>query len=170
MTGEVSSPSFCQQCDGAGLVGGRAAGATPNEIREAVNRGASFCTCEAGVLARGISERDLAAAPLKTSRRRIFARKEAGNTEAVFRRARVDSFLRTMGDTIPRRVIRADIWRLAGHGEATMFERWQRGAYVSPGTASKFEKVLRMNPETFIEKLTMIRRLKKTSSPDSRHY
>ena len=100
--------------------------------------------------------------------RRLFARPGAGGESipiGLLNRTRIDNFLRRMAEVLPRRVTRADFWRVAGYREATQFERWQRGRHVSAGSAARFENVLRLPPERFLEKLRLVRPLKRSLSP-----
>ncbi len=103
-----------------------------------------------------------------TPPRRLFARRGTGGESVpigLLHRTRIDNYLRRLAEALPRRVTRADFWRVAGYREATMFERWQRGRHVSAGCAARFETVLQLPPERFIEKLRLVRPLKRSSSP-----
>jgi hypothetical protein len=68
-------------------------------------------------------------------------------------RGQVDRFIEGVQIAEGRRITRRDIWRVAGYTEATQFERFQRGKRASPGSIMKFEKVLKLSPAQFLERL-----------------
>jgi len=73
-------------------------------------------------------------------------------------RARVDAFIGNVFQMKARRITRTDIWRVAGYTEATQFERFQRNKNQSAGSVARFERVLRMNPTEFLERLDRLKK------------
>ena len=67
--------------------------------------------------------------------------------------AQVNAFIERVLEEKGERINRTEFWRVAGYTEATQFERWQRGDRVSAGSATKFNKVLKLRPEEFLERL-----------------
>ena len=68
----------------------------------------------------------------------------------------VDRFIEKILSITGRRVIRADIWRVAGYHEATQFERFQREKGASAGSVAKFTRVLNLSPAEFLRRLALL--------------
>jgi hypothetical protein len=56
---------------------------------------------------------------------------------AAKRRAQVDQYIDEVFRTKKKRIFRSDIWKAAGYGDATAFERWQRN---DPRTSTQHER------------------------------
>ena len=68
------------------------------------------------------------------------------------RRARVNDFLRKCNDAgSPRRLIRKDIWRAAGHTKGRQFQYWQNSDLkATKSDDQNFRRILEMNPDEFV--------------------
>lgn len=72
-------------------------------------------------------------------------------------RQRIDAFLQTMRQH-GHRTTRKDIWQVAGYGDATEFQRFQReDLRATAGSRQQFDRVLTLSPEEFIQKLHKVR-------------
>jgi len=68
-------------------------------------------------------------------------------------RKRIKAFIESMNDA-GHTITRKNIWRVAGYNDATEFQRFQReDDRVTSGSAVKFNRVLKMSPEVFMEAL-----------------
>jgi hypothetical protein len=68
-------------------------------------------------------------------------------------RERIEAFIEKLRDA-GHRITRTDIWHVAGYGNPTEFQRFQReDRRATCGSAAKFNLVLNMSPEAFMEKL-----------------
>lgn len=160
----------CSRCDGFGLIGARPESATPSAFFAAVAAGGALCDCVDGELLKRWTSTP---PPPRASRRGAAARRPPprrnASTSGIDRRARVDAFLAHMSDVLPRRFNRSDVWRAAGYTDPSQFKRWQRRELISPGAAVRFERVLEMDPETFLGKVRRIRTVERIESPIKPH-
>jgi hypothetical protein len=76
-----------------------------------------------------------------------------GGTEALElntadqRRKAVDDYINLVLDRTKQRITRTDIWKAAGHREATQFERWQRAdPHTTKSAERSFSRILREKP------------------------
>ena len=75
-----------------------------------------------------------------------------GASKETATRARIDAFIEKLRDA-GHPITRTDIWRVAGYQDATEFERFQReDDRTTSGSKARFNRVLDMSPEVFIEK------------------
>jgi hypothetical protein len=82
-------------------------------------------------------------------------------------RARIDRFIDGVLRETGRPITRTDIWRTAGYKEATEFERFQRGR-GSAGSAAKFNRILNLKPNEFLERLDKVRLLEKARTEEQK--
>jgi hypothetical protein len=67
----------------------------------------------------------------------------------------VDQFiLKVKLAKLGRKIIRKDIWTMAGYGDRTEFERYQRyDKRTTQAAVTNFDRVLKMTPEGFMQAL-----------------
>lgn len=83
-------------------------------------------------------------------------------TTKLERRAAVRAFMQRVFDKTGRRVIKKDIWTVAGYSEATEFERFQRNdPHTTRSAVENIDRVLSMKPGDFIQKWEIMRAKKK---------
>ena len=69
---------------------------------------------------------------------------------------RIGDFISRVSQSTGRRIIKKDVWMVAGYTNATEFERFQRDDPRATASAKKnFERVLQMGPEDFVRMLDM---------------
>jgi hypothetical protein len=68
-------------------------------------------------------------------------------------KARIDEFLRKARLVSDSRIKREHIWRLAGYSDRTGFQRFQRGRQVTDGSSKKFNDILQLSPEKFVQRV-----------------
>jgi hypothetical protein len=85
-------------------------------------------------------------------------KREGVSTDESATRQRIDDFIQKLKDR-GHSITRRDIWQVAGYNDPTEFERFQRDApRTTPGSRSKFERILQLSPEAFLEKLDKLGR------------
>src|ERR1700680_4967915 len=107
------------------------------------------------------SKKRLKTVPQSESKRKRTERSQrSGNKKSGIQtvRARVDAFIEAVFEMRARRITRTDIWRVAGYTEATQFERFQRSKNQSAGSVVRFDRVLKMSPAEFVERLDRLKK------------
>jgi len=67
-------------------------------------------------------------------------------------RSRIDAFILSVLEATSERITRTAIWRVAGYGDRTEFERFQREDPKTTRSANEnFNRVLTMTPERFMD-------------------
>jgi len=73
-------------------------------------------------------------------------------------RQKIDAFIEKMRES-GHKITRTDIWRVAGYDDPTEFERFQReDQRATPGSRTRFDRVLNLSPEDFIQRLEKLDR------------
>jgi hypothetical protein len=80
---------------------------------------------------------------------------DVGHAGGENRRGKVDQFiLKVKLAKLGRKIIRKDIWTMAGYGDRTEFERYQRyDKRTTQAAVTNFDRVLKMTPEGFMQAL-----------------
>lgn len=91
-------------------------------------------------------QRDSSPIPVETSATEERAEKVTKSSRS--NRERIDDFIGKMANA-GLRVKRKDIWRVAGYGNATEFERFQRGDVRNKSAVANFQRVFNLSPEDF---------------------